>query len=1135
MRTQYLLHQKLTPIILLICLFLGVSSQAQDLILNTQQERTVFVADNESIAQPFQFLRKSAEDDRVLSLLVDRTVHRALYNERADDLELAIPVDATHRIVLDLEKKDILTPDFQLVTSSGEAIPFNSIFYHGKIKGKENTTVAVSIHKEEITIFINDEDGIYTLGKRKDNQDYVFYNESDVLPTQDISDFVARDNGASKASLLPSSPFSKNGSSTAIRFYLEIDHEAYQYFGRSAQRAGNYTVSLFNQVAAIYGSYGIPLAVTRILAWTADDPYGPSTGDNVSSGQLIDTFGERMKDNFEGDLAHLITVADERIRSTANGNALCKSYEVKVDECDGEEFRYVTGPYAWIRVENTFENYPTFSPSVRTVARNIGINLGSPVTNTCVWGPNGNQPIDVCQPAQQRLGACFSPIGDECNETPLNGGSSSGTIMSFCTGNNNTLTFHPGPAQVIRANYAKFVNDCTDNDSGDNQDACFRIRPRQSYTTQTLSSVNINGGGVGIVPASNLSTQYWKADEIDADAGRYSFRSVDGDMDQCLESNLPTGSFLDGASHLADCANVSGQIWTLEYIGTTNSVDFFTFKSDFGGEDRCLTLSGDGKVWMTGCRSSNTAQHWAVERIADCTPDTGCTDTDGDGICNADDNCPTTANPNQADSDGDGIGDACERSDPKLGTCGNPIALTCGSRVSGNTADGENNFGSATSPTGTGPELIYQLTIRQKTNISIQLSNLQADLDLFLGTNCEAGNLQTLGDGISSSAGNINENISLEIEAGTYYLAVDGYDGAQSSFNLSVTCTGSCSDTDGDGICNADDNCPTTANPDQADSDGDGVGDACDQAASNEYKLNLTADSPGGDAIWQYGYGEAPTQFTPFNTYFPFDPFAGAEDESFVNAYSQSVFDRDQDFHGVYLYTGSNSYPLNDLFSLNKGTYVVWPGEVVSTKVQFTAPIDGLYEINSNFFGLLENANTIGYAVYSNAVGAVGATVDGAAGFKQLMEAQSYGFANGSGYLGFLPLRQGEKVIIEIDNGGDGSFTDAAGLTLKVTYRRPLNGNAVVEQRHEQFSITKNELHVFPNPSSDQVNIMMNSPVDRAEIKIVDQLGRVVWSGQQNYIQEQITVDVNHLPNGVYFVTAQSGGQVTTKRLVVSK
>lgn len=36
-----------------------------------------------------------------------------------------------------------------------------------------------------------------------------------------------------------------------------------------------------------------------------------------------------------------------------------------------------------------------------------------------------------------------------------------------------------------------------------------------------------------------------------------------------------------------------------------------------------------------------------------------------------------------------------------------------------------------------------------------------------------------------------------------------------------------CADSDGDGVCDNVDNCPTLANPDQADSDGDGQGDAC--------------------------------------------------------------------------------------------------------------------------------------------------------------------------------------------------------------------------------------------------------------------------------------------------------------------
>lgn len=47
-------------------------------------------------------------------------------------------------------------------------------------------------------------------------------------------------------------------------------------------------------------------------------------------------------------------------------------------------------------------------------------------------------------------------------------------------------------------------------------------------------------------------------------------------------------------------------------------------------------------------------------------------------------------------------------------------------------------------------------------------------------------------------------------------------------------------DTDGDGIPNGQDNCPSVANPDQLDTDGDGKGDACDACAESA--------NPGDDA-----------------------------------------------------------------------------------------------------------------------------------------------------------------------------------------------------------------------------------------------------------------------------------------------
>ena len=75
---------------------------------------------------------------------------------------------------------------------------------------------------------------------------------------------------------------------------------------------------------------------------------------------------------------------------------------------------------------------------------------------------------------------------------------------------------------------------------------------------------------------------------------------------------------------------------------------------------------------------------------------------------------------------------------------------------------------------------------------------------------------------------------------------------AECSFTVRVNsggpvdpCANNGGDSDGDGVCDNQDNCDFTANPDQADNDGDGIGNVCDDTPNGNPCANNGGDSDG--------------------------------------------------------------------------------------------------------------------------------------------------------------------------------------------------------------------------------------------------------------------------------------------------
>lgn len=118
----------------------------------------------------------------------------------------------------------------------------------------------------------------------------------------------------------------------------------------------------------------------------------------------------------------------------------------------------------------------------------------------------------------------------------------------------------------------------------------------------------------------------------------------------------------------------------------------------------------------------------------------------------------------------------------------------------------------------------FRFTVQQASRVTIRIDGPQGDLDLYI--------LDSQGNVLGASTSERSSERLQGTEAGPAerFVLVVPYEGGHSSYTLNLEITPICSsDREGDGVCDSEDNCPDTPNPDQADLDGDGIGDACDE------------------------------------------------------------------------------------------------------------------------------------------------------------------------------------------------------------------------------------------------------------------------------------------------------------------
>lgn len=176
-------------------------------------------------------------------------------------------------------------------------------------------------------------------------------------------------------------------------------------------------------------------------------------------------------------------------------------------------------------------------------------------------------------------------------------------------------------------------------------------------------------------------------------------------------------------------------------------------------------------------------------------------DYDGDGVPDAQDNCPCNANADQADSDHDGVGDACDNCPLHQ----NPNQEDTDEDGIGDVCDNCLKHYNPLQEDSDGDHIGDACD-----NCPLTVNPRQYDFDIdSIGDECDP---DIDGDGIP------NEQDPDR----------DGDNVADSVDNCPIHYNPSQADSDGDGIGDACDNCPLLANPQQEDYDGDGIGDLCD-------------------------------------------------------------------------------------------------------------------------------------------------------------------------------------------------------------------------------------------------------------------------------------------------------------------
>lgn len=126
-------------------------------------------------------------------------------------------------------------------------------------------------------------------------------------------------------------------------------------------------------------------------------------------------------------------------------------------------------------------------------------------------------------------------------------------------------------------------------------------------------------------------------------------------------------------------------------------------------------------------------------------------------------------------------------------------------------------------------------------------------------------------------------------------------------------------------------------------------------------------------------------------------------------------------------------------------------------------------------------------------------------------------------------LIEGEnEILVEVENLNGGTCFNYAFFAFC------LDINYSFYSSNEEIPDVDSYMDIFPNPTSDYINIISKTSSDIQNLNIYSIDGRKYFT-ERTSIQEELTIPVGHWHNGIYIVEFEVDGLIFHKRVVISK